>query len=78
MQGAIVWHQKIGPVGKYREEEPLDDLVGKEGVKAPTGGGEAPYEGEGTLCQGEVVVEVVRGVECGGQPVAGPCDYPCR
>ena len=69
LEGVVVGDQEIGPVCQDGEEAAHGDAVGQVRAGAASWGGEPFYENKGTLRQGEAIIEVMGGVEGGGEPI---------
>ena len=54
----------------------MRNAVVEEGSNSCAGGGEPFDEGKAGLGQGDSMRKVVLGVQCQGEPVAEPPDYP--
>ena len=51
--------EEVGPVGKDGEKQALGDPMGQEGAGPSSWGGEVFHKGEGSVGQGQAVVEMV-------------------
>ena len=66
----MVRDQEVCSVSKDGEKQAHGDPVGQEGVGTSSWGEETFHEGEGSVGQGQAVVEMVGGVQGRRQPVA--------
>ena len=58
----MVGDQEVGPVREDGEKKAHGDPVGQGGTGSASWGGEAFYEGEEGIGQGQAVVEMVGGI----------------